>query len=310
MSYLDLYRKKLLNKGGSPLSATINKSKNGIIKDFKNDPSYRDAILTKRDLTTENIGVRVVNTDKPEEKKLYILPDKNIDTGSYIKFENKTFLVLGIEYNLLSPYVKVKECNQIIHMPNGVNIHAIVEGESYGVKLIGSSDYFSEADTKVKVTVGDNEINRKILVLDSRFCFGNSEHGIYKNADISVYQKGLLVNICKKDKYLKGLDDLNTGVMYQGNTDNLPDIPQEPTSYEIIGESTIKINTQYLYEIKPSNNNAIFSLIEYAEGTAEIINQSNGNCTIKAIKSDEIITLNCKVDGKVVATIDILTVRR
>lgn len=310
MSYLDLYRKKLLNKGGSPLSATINKSKNGIIKDFKNDPSYRDAILTKLDLTTENIGVRVVNTDKPEKKKLYILPDKNIDIGSYIKFEDKTFLVLGIEYNLLSPYVKVKECNQIIHMPNDINIHAIVEGESYGVKLIGSSDYFSEADTKVKVTVGDNEVNRKYLVLDSRFCFGNSEHGIYKNADISVYQKGLLVNICKKDKYSKGLDDLNTGVMYQGNTENLPDIPEEPTNYEIIGQDTIKINNEYTHTISPSNNNAMFSLTEYTEGTAEIINQNNGECVIKAIKSDEVITLSASINEKVVATMDILTVRR
>lgn len=310
MSYLDLYRKKLLNKGGSPLSATINKSKNGIIKDFKNDPSYRDAILTKLDLTTESIGVRVVNTDKPNEKKLYILPDKNVDIGSYIKFEYKTFLVLGIEYNLLSPYVKVKECNQIIHMPNNINIHAIVEGESYGVKLIGSSDYFSEADTKVRVTVGDNEINRKYLGLNSRFCFGNSEHGIYKNADISVYQKGLLVNICEKDKYLKGLDDLNTSVMYQGNTENLPDIPEEPTNYEIVGQDTIKINNEHIYTISPSNNNAMFSLTEYTEGTAEIINQSNGSCTVKAVKSDEVITLSASVSEKVVATIDILTVRR
>lgn len=310
MSYLDLYRKKLLNKGGSPLSATINRNKNGIIKDFKDDPSYKDAILTKLDLTTENIGVRVVNTDKPEEKKLYILPDKNVDIGSYIKFEYKTFLVLGIEYNLLSPCVKVKECNQIIHMPNDINIHAIVEGESYGVKLIGSSDYFSEADTKVKVTVGDNEMNRKYLVLDSRFCFGNSEHGIYKNADISVYQKGLLVNICKKDKYLKGLDDLNTSIMYQGNTENLPDTPQEPTNYEIVGQDTIKINQEYSYSLTPSNTNATFSLVEYSEGTAEIINQSNGECTIKAVKSDEVITLSASVSEKVVTTIDILTVRR
>lgn len=308
MNYTDLWRKKMKNQGGSISNSREKHSKLLIQRSFKDDPSYRDAILTKRDLTTENIGVRVVNTDKPNEKKLYILPDKNIDIGSYIEFENKTFLVLGIEYNLLSPCVNVEECNQVIHMPNGVNIYAIVEGESYGVKLIGSSDYFSEADTKVKVTVGDNEINRKTLVLDSRFCFGNSEHGIYKNADISVYQKGLLVNICKKDKYSKGLDDLNTGIMYQGNTDNLPDIPQEPTGYEIVGESTIKINQEYTYEINPSNNDAIFSLIEYIEGTAKIINQSNGSCTIKVTK-DEIITLNCEVDGSIVSK-DILIVRR
>lgn len=308
MNYTDLWKKKMKNQGASISDSREKHSKILIQRSFKDDPSYRDAILTKSDLTIENIGVRVVNTDKPNEKKLYILPDKNIDIGSYIEFENKTFLVLGIEYNLLSPYVKVKECNQIIHMPNGVNIYAIVEGESYGVKLIGSSDYFSEADTKVKVTVGDNEINRKTLVLDSRFCFGNSEHGIYKNADISVYQKGLLVNICKKDKYLKGLDDISTGIMYQGNTDNLPDIPQEPTGYEIVGESTIKINQEYTYEINPNNNDAIFSLIEYIEGTAKIINQSNGSCTIKATK-DEIITLNCEVDGSIVSK-DILTVRR
>lgn len=310
MNYTDLWKKKMKNQGASISDSREKHSKLLIQRSFKDDPSYRDVILTKLDLTTENIGVRVVNTDKPNEKKLYILPDQNIDTGSYIKFEDKTFLVLGIEYNLLSPCVKVKECNQIIHMPNDINIHAIVEGESYGVKLIGSSDYFSEADTKVKVTVGDNEMNRKYLVLDSRFCFGNSEHGIYKNADISVYQKGLLVNICKKDKYLKGLDDLNTSIMYQGNTENLPDTPQEPTNYEIVGQDTIKINQEYSYSLTPSNTNATFSLVEYSEGTAEIINQNNGECTIKAVKSDEIITLSASVNEKMVATINILTARR
>lgn len=267
--------------------------------------------------TTKGIVTNEINpyAENKEDRTLKVWEDEELKKGDYIEYGNEVYLVVSdidvyVDKNYAYKDCKIRKCNQIIHMPNGVNIHAIVEGESYGVKLIGSSDYFSEADTKVKVTVGDNETNRKTLVLDSRFCFGNSEHGIYKNADISVYQKGLLVNICKKDKYLKGLDDLNTGVMYQGNTDNLPDIPQEPTGYEIIGEDEIKVNQEYTYELSPSNNSAVFTLIEYAEGTAEIINQSNGNCTIKATKSGEIITLSASVSEKVVATMDILTVRR
>ena len=98
--------------------------------------------------------------------------------------------------------------------------------------------------------------------------------------------------------------------MYQGNTENLPDIPEEPTNYEIVGQDTIKINNEYTYSLSPSNNNAIFSLVEYTEGTAEIINQNNDECTIKAVKSDEVITLSASINEKVVATINILTARR
>lgn len=275
------------------------------------------SIIKINNKVTKGIITNEINpyAENKEDRTLKVWEEEDLKKGDYIEYGSEVYLVVSdidvyVDKNYAYKDCKIRKCNQIIHMPNDINIHAIVEGESYGVKLIGSSDYFSEADTKVKVTVGDNEVNRKYLVLDSRFCFGNSEHGIYKNADISVYQKGLLVNICKKDKYLKGLDDLNTGVMYQGNTENLPDIPQEPTNYEIVGQDTIKINSEYTYSLSPSNTNAIFSLVEYSEGTAEIVSQSNGECIIKAIKSDEVITLSASVNEKVVATIDILTVRR
>lgn len=274
------------------------------------------SIIKINNKTTKGIITNEINpyTENKEDRTLKVWEDEELKKGDYIEYGGEVYLVISdidiyVDKNYAYKDCKIRKCNQIIHMPNDINIHAIVEGESYGVKLIGSSDYFSEADTKVKVTVGDNEINRKYLVLDSRFCFGNSEHGIYKNADISVYQKGLLVNICKKDKYLKGLDDLNTGVMYQGNTENLPDIPEDPTNYEIVGESTIKTNNEYTYSLSPSNANTVFSLVEYNEGTAEIVSQSNGECVIKAIKSNEVITLNCEIEGKIISK-DILTVRR
>lgn len=275
------------------------------------------SIIKINNKVTKGIITNEINpyAENKEDRTLKVWENEELKKGDYIEYGNEVYLVISdidiyTDKNYAFKDCKIRKCNQIIHMPNDISIYAIVEGESYGVKLIGSSDYFSEADTKVRVTVGDNEINRKYLGLNSRFCFGNSEHGIYKNADISVYQKGLLVNICKKDDYLKGLDDLNTGVMYQGNTENIPDMPEEPTNYEIVGQDTVKINSEYTYTISPSNIDAIFSLVEYSEGTAEIINQSNGNCTVKVVKSDEVITLSASVSEKVVATIDILTVRR
>ena len=87
--------------------------------------------------------------------------------------------------------------------------------QSYGVKIFqATNDFFNEVSTNIDVQVQRNEITEKIPV-NFRMCFGNSEHGIYKVGDIATYSEGILKFTCKKDKYLKGYDNLETGEMWQ-----------------------------------------------------------------------------------------------
>lgn len=311
MRYYDVWKKKMGSQGSSASESRVNASKELFIREFKNDPSYRQAILQKLDLTEEEIDIRIKNIDKTvNEKKIYVMPDTQIEIGSLITYEDKTFIVSEFEENLISPMCKVKLCGHKINIPNtDIFLPCLIEGESYGVKIFQSNnDFFSDTDTKVKVTVQDNDFTRRVYQ-SYRFMTGNSKHGIYKVGDITVYNKGVMVFICKKDGYLEGLDDLNNNKCFN---DKIPsDIPKEPTEYTILGEDSIKINYEYIYELNPSNTNAVFSLDEYTveNNLAQIVNQSEGKVVIKSFVSDEIITLVCDIDGKKI-TKDIGTTRR
>lgn len=311
MDYKSVWKKKMLSQGTNETESRLNNSKDMFRRSFKDDPSYRKATLQRLDLTEEEIDIRIKNIDKTvNEKKIYVMPDKRIEIGSLISYEDKTFIVSEFEENLISPMCKVELCGHRINIPNtDIFLPCLIEGESYGVKIFQSNnDFFSDTDTKVKVTVQDNDFTRRVYQ-SYRFMIGNSKHGIYKVGDITVYNKGVIVFICKKDSYLKGLDDLDNNKCFNDKIPN--DNPKEPTEYTILGEDSIKINYEYVYELNPSNTNAVFSLDEYTieNNLAQIVNQGEGKVVIKSFVSDEIITLVCDIDGKKI-TKDIMTTRR
>lgn len=238
----------------------------------------------------------------------------NIERGCLIKTldDNKNYIVLSDVDNHYSYNSSTMiQCNNALKFPwLKEPIPCYSDKSSYGVKIFrADSDFQQSADTNLLVYIPRNEETETINI-NHRFMLGKSKHGLWKIGKIGVDDKGLLILTCKNDKYLEGLDDIENEIAYQGNTENLPDIPQEPTNYEIVGQDTIKTNNEYSYSLSPSNTNAVFSLVEYTEGTAEIVSQSNGECIIKAIKSDEVITLSASVNEKMVATINILTARR
>lgn len=238
----------------------------------------------------------------------------SIERGCLVKTldNDKNYIVLSDVDNHYSYHSSTMiQCNNVLKF-SWLNepIPCYSSRSSYGVKIFrADSDFQQDADTNLLIYIQRNKDTETIDV-NHRFMLGKSKHGLWKIGKIGVDDKGLLVLTCKNDKYLEGLDDIENEIAYQGSTENLPDTPQEPTNYKIVGQDTIKINQEYTYSLTPNNTNAIFSLTEYSEGTAEIINQSNGSCTIKAVKSDEVITLSASINEKVVATIDILTVRR
>ena len=85
----------------------------------------------------------------------------------------------------------------------------------------------------------------------------------------------------------------------------------EDVTYTITGADTIKLNTTQVYTITPEVGTIEFELDEYTiEGNiAEIIFTDNYSCTIKALKSNELGTLNAIVNGEEVGTFDFMTTR-
>lgn len=311
MSYFDLYKKKLMQNGGSTTGELLNNQKMIAIESFKNDPSYRKAKLTKLDLVEEDIDVRVVNVDRSvSDKRIYVMPETIIDEGCVISYEDKSYLVTEFEDNLISPMCKSSLCNQTLKLPSGKEYPCVIANDSYGSKINLSNDFIGQIDTKLKIQVQANEDILNEVKLDLRYIFNHSKFDIYKCTDVNTsVNKGVITMIAKKDTYLEGLDDLKNNMAFNGEIDSSV---QESTEYSIEGNDEIKINAEYKYSINPMEENVEFSLDEYSVDNkiANIISQANGECVVKANKTDEIITLNCSLNGEIVTSKDIVTVKR
>lgn len=317
MRYLDAYKKRLQLQGGSAVNERKKIAEDIMFLNFKGDPSYRDSTLIRTDLTTKDIGIRVVNIDsKPNEKKLYVVPNEVVSVGDYISFIHKdkkyTYLIDSFEDNLISPCAKGVNCRNILKWidSNGEvqEYPCVVSYMSYGVKIFqANNDFIQETSTNIDVEIPRNNITEKIP-LSLRVMFGNSQHGIYKVGDIATYEQGILKLTCKKDKYLKDLDDVENNLPWNGKEET----PTPPsTDYVISGNDTIKVNKDYVYTVEPQEGNVTFELDEYtvSENIAEIVSTDSYSCTVKALKGNELVTLNVIVDGQVVASINIDTIR-
>ena len=315
MSYFDLYKKRLINNGGTPSAELVNNNKYILQYNFKDDPSYYKGILKKSDLSEVEIELRMVNTSKSNVKKIYLLPNTNTNEGDYIQIVKDevtvNYLVTDFEDNLISKCSYVTECNQVLKLPNGKEYPCVIANDSYGSKINSSNDILSEIDTKLKIQVQCNEDTLKECDLDIRYMFNRSKFDIYKTTDINTsIKKGMLTMISQKDKFLPNLDRLEDNYCFQGSTDN--NTPINPsTDYIIQGEDTIKVNKEYIYTIEPQEGVITFSLDEYtiSENIAEIISTDSYSCVVKALISNELGTLNAIVNDEIVATFDFMTTK-
>lgn len=294
----DIYKKRLQINGGSMVGEHVRDTEIFMAQNFKDDPSYKVGILKKSDLTNIEIELRVVNTDKPHLKKMYLIPNNISEIGDYISFVKndkvRNYLVTGFEDNLISGCAYVKECNQLLRLPSGKTYPCIVSNDSYGSKTNLSNDFIGEVDTKAKIEVQANIDTLSECDLDVRYMFNNSKFDIFKTNDINTsINKGLITMINKKDNYLPTLDKLEDNYCYQGKPDNQP-----TEEYIIMGNDNIIINKEYTYSIEPFTD-VVFELDEYSvsNNIAEIINSTNYSCTIIAYKTGEFIELSTTVDG-------------
>ena len=137
MSYLDAYKKRLKvdNISDSFKLDTIDNT----IREFKNNPSYKSAILIDYNLDEIPIDIRMVNIDKSVyKKKFYLMPGQEAKVGNYIKIEgdeeDEYWLIMEYEKNAISHCASVTYCNQQINFVNGTFLPCVASGESYGVR--------------------------------------------------------------------------------------------------------------------------------------------------------------------------------
>lgn len=303
MAWFDSFEKRLSGNKSICGDERMNTAIQIISENFKKTPSYKKAFLTNLEEVTTNLDICVINTDKAEEKEVVLLPETRIEEGSYISFRDgddkessitRNYIVLNFEYNLISPKAKIQECKFSISLPHRETIPVIIEGESYGVKIISNTDFVNSVDSKVKMTIPDSVANRKYLDQNTRFCVNHTKHGIYKVGSIDMYSKGLIVLTCQKDKYLEE-DNLDTGIMFQYDTDKNE---EETPINTLTGSNEIIVDQEQTYTCSAD---ATFSLDPYtiANGLASITSMTSKTCTIKAgLAHGEFITLTATIGAE------------
>ena len=302
MGYMDAYRKRL--RAETMSEAIKLDADDNITREFKQSPSYKEAYLLDENLDETPLDIRIVNIDRTVfEKRFHLLPNTVVQTGQYIKVEEEYFIIREVENNLVSPYATVKYCNQMIKFPNGVTLPCVDEGESYGVKMTATNEVILDTDAKVKLTIGDIPLGRTINH-DFRVIFGHSKQCIYRVGDMTLYQKGLILLTCKKDKYMERLDDLENNIAWQPDY-NYDDktVAQTEIDYDITGTREILVGKEYEYVLTP---NALCSFaIDNQNVTVE--KMTTYSITIKCNKPNEIFKLKAMIGDVVVAEKTIIT---
>ena len=302
MGYMDAYRKRL--RAETMSEAIKLDTDDNITREFKQSPSYKVAYLLDENLDETPLDIRMVNIDRTVfEKRLHLLPNTVVQIGQYIRVEEEYFIIKEVENNLASPYATVRYCNQVIKFPNGATLPCVAEGESYGVKMTATNDVILDTDAKVKLTIGDTPLGRTINP-DFRVIFGHSKQGIYMVGDMTLYQKGLILFTCKKDKYIEGLDDLENNIAWQPDYDyDDKTVMQTEINYDIIGTREILAGKEYEYVLTP---NALCSFAIDNQNVT-VVKMTTYSITIRCDKMNEIFKLKAMIGDNIVAEKTIIT---
>ena len=303
------YKKRLNLSGGSESGERLKSTEEILLREFKNDLSYKDILVNGENL---DIGVRIVNKDKPSLKSMYVPVESSIKEGDYVTLsfdENveKTFIVGTIERNLISRCLNVEECNQTIVLKNGKKYHCVSENDSYGSKISANNDLKVEIDTKMKITIQLNAETKSNIDLGDRFIFNNSKYDIFRVTDINTsIKQGLITIITEKDEYIPNLDNLETNTAWNG--ERKPTV--EIANCKIKGNNLIVVNHEEKFVIDPPTSGVELSISNQYEDEdiIEIVERTDDYIIIKALKPNKFITIELKVNGtEIIDQMSVLT---
>jgi hypothetical protein len=216
ISYFDVWKKKMENNGGNVTQSKINTSKDLFNRNFKDDPSYKLATLRKKDIgiIDSDLDTRIVNVDTNTlKKKIYLRPDTNLDVGDYIIYPNKTYLILQIEDNLISPYSECQECNHLLQWMIDGQLYStesyVTNKTKYTLGISSEVAGITEEDSRLSIDIPYNKITKTILS-GQRFLINNKAWKTTQTDFTSV--TGLLTVLLGQTDINYEIDDLELGI--------------------------------------------------------------------------------------------------
>lgn len=277
--------------------------------DYVNMYEFSQDIVMRNQLALEGVYIEIetrptkaiirnqVNPLSEDREDRVLITDINtpIKRGDYIKYNNEDYITLAdIDNHVFYKKTKIRKCNQRLKWIDRDGIvreyPCLIVNDSYGVKENLSNDYINENMAKAKIIMQNNK-DTVLIPPNFRFIFNNSKHDIYKTIDISTaINNGLITIMTAKDLPVFE-DDIENNLAYNSGV-------FEEVVYDIIGENQIRYNQEYIYTLTPSINDNVEFVIDDEE-IATIVKQSNGSCTIKGIKKNELFKLSVRLNDKI-----------
>ena len=243
---------------------------------FVENNSYKAIVKYKNNIVINNEFISMVGDE------LIFIVNKGFKINEQITYKNKIYKVTAID-DTVEPY--------FTYYTKYYNV-----AKNYSIETINSYSMEVGSTYKINVTCKEDGI-------------------IVENQNVEYTSSDKTIATVLEDGTINALKEGSCKITCSWNGVSceivLTVTKVEDVNYIIQGADTIKLSTPQVYTITPSTGTIEFELDEYtvSENIAEIIAIDSYSCTVKALKSDELGTIQAIVNGSVVATFDFMTTR-
>lgn len=305
MSYLEIYKKRMSGTKTQAHDKRHETAKHIANRNFTLTEGYFPATLKERESEAVEIDVAVRSGTSELQKYIFFRPDTRVKTGSYISYNDKTYIVREVNIDVNTPKGDCYYCNQAISFKGlDEDIPCYSNSTTYGSKGILDQNKFYELDSKTKVYIQRNKYT-ETLRIGQRIMFANEY--VYKITEIDdLVFKGMYTIVCQRDEILP-MDDFENNIAYnefQTEVDK-PETPS-PDTVDITGETKIKIGNEYTYTLTQTVEGCQWLIDD--ESIATIVSASDDSVTIAGAVTGW-ITLSATQGDIVLAEMDILVSR-
>lgn len=218
MDYLEFYKRKVANTGGSETQSMMDVSKRFASKYFKKYPDYTIVRITDFNNVTNDVEVRVTEGKDYKEKKLILKPDTHFDIGCLVVYNNEKWLVTDKYENRISDSLKIELCNSemifqtsptlvlIGTTPWGEEQYEEIPGSTITIPCIvqsvrelydGDSEQINVVDTRIALKIQNQ--NNEYIAVGKEFEIFNTKYRIYGiDKSQTIKDKGVLIVLAEK----------------------------------------------------------------------------------------------------------------
>lgn len=296
MAYYDNYINNTLSMGNDTSNQFVNYTQQWYNETFKNAPNYAKGAT----LNNNDVDIRVESTkaklssNKPDGEFKHILfmnLSLKINYGDYLNFWNDNWLV--IDKKVSSPASNtcdVERCNQQLKFKNSqgniVSIPCVCDslGRMY-LDVQTNKELILPKD--IYLVKAQNNSDSLQIIESMRFIILGEPYKIM--ARTKIITDGIIEFKLQSDVVYEG-DDLVNGLAYQTISQTIT-----PTNLSIQGSTSLKINTQSIYNVinNTTGESFNFSIVDAISG-----NPTN-SITIVSSTDTSIILKAGNIEGKI-----------